>query len=186
MLKDSYKIDQGLEFGNWKDKTSQDLYHNTTKDILNLIHIPSLVADFGGGNGLLKKFIPHSISIDIDQSKNPDIIGNILDVKQHFELVVIRYVLHYLSDYEILKLFSNINADNILIQQFVNEDLKAKYRNSINEFKYFRTLSQLISLLPDSEIIYQKEITCTKEFYKNRLNNQNATPHNETIIGIWI
>ena len=175
-----YKEDNGTNFGKWNDKVSKFMYFDSTKEILSKIQIPNIVADYGGANGNLKTFIPNSISIDIDSSKNPDIIDNILSHVGNYELIIIRYVLHYLNDYEVIQLFKTIKT-NTLIIQFINEDLKSKYQNSQNEFKYFRTAKQLKKLLPNCKEIYSKEYTIGANFYRNRLNINNAITHKETL-----
>lgn len=177
-----YKEDKGINFGKWNDAISKFLYKTSTKEILSKIKIPKLVADYGGANGNLKEFIPHSISIDIDESKEPDISEDILRHEGYYELVVIRYVLHYLNDYEVIKLMRKINAKNILIIQFTNQDLKVKYHNSKNEFKYFRTKEQLEALLPEKiKHIFSKKYKCSKKFYKNRLQINNSIEHLEEL-----
>ena len=182
-----YKEDKGINFGKWEDATSKFLYKTSTEEILSKIKIPKLVADYGGANGNMKKFIPNSISIDIDETKNPDILDNILEHKLSYDLVILRYVLHYLNDYQVIELFETINAKNILIIQFTNEDLKLKYFNSKNEFKYFRTKKQLESLLPSRiKNIYSKEFICTKEFYKNRLGIENSILHSENLQAYYL
>ena len=132
----------------------------------------------------MKNFIPNIIVIDIDKSKNPDIVDNIITHEGVYDLIIIRFVLHYLNDYELLLLFDNIkkyHKGEILIIQFTNEDLKSKYYNSKNEHKYFRTKYQLEKLLPNFKNIYSIEYECTKEFYKNRLNIENAINHKEQL-----
>jgi len=177
-----YNEDSGLEFGKWKDDISRFMYWDCMPDILENITIPQRVADYGGANGNLKSFIPHAISIDIDGSKNPDIHDDILTHSERYELVVIRYVLHYLTDKEVLQLFDKINAKEILVIQFVNEDLMSKYVNSIRETKHFRTQTQLEGLLPDeSELIYSSEYDIDSQFYINRLGAGEYIPHSETL-----
>lgn len=179
-----YNIDQGDNFGKWSDPTSRFMYEDSLKEILSEIEIPEIVADYGGANGILKGFIKNIITIDIDESKNPDIIDDILKHEGNYQLIIIRFVLHYLNDYEVLELFENISKyheGKILIIQFVNEDLKSKYQNSKNEFKYFRTKDQLEKLLPEAKLIYSKEYLCSKEFYRNRLKIEDAKPHFESI-----
>jgi hypothetical protein len=179
-----YKIDSGNNFGKWNDKVSKFIYFDSVKEILSKIEINGKIADFGGANGILKQFIPNIITIDIDVTKEPDILDNILTHKGVYDLIVIRFVLHYLNDYEVLQLFNNIKSyhkGNILVIQFINSDLKSKYQNSKNEFKYFRTKNQLEKLLPKFKEIYSIKYKCTREFYKNRLNIDDAKPHNEVL-----
>lgn len=180
----SYEIDQGLNFGTWTDKTSKFMYFDSIKQILSKIKKFPVVADYGGGNGLLKQFIPNIITVDIDPTKKPDILDNILTHKGTYDLIVMRYVLHYLSDYDVLELFNNISAfhsGKVLVIQFCNNDLKSKYANSKNEYKYFRTESQLENLLPKHKKIYSQKYTCAKAFYSNRLKIKNAKSHKEIL-----
>lgn len=185
MQKQTFKEDKGVNFGKWNDTVSRFMYFDSTKEILNKIKVPNKVADYGGANGNLKTFIPNSVSIDIDKSKKPDICDNILTHKKKYQLIIIRFVLHYLNDYEVLQLFNGIKSPVLLIQ-FCNNDLKRKYANSKGEFKYFRTEQQLEALLPKFKKIYSKEYTVTKEFYKNRLGILNGVPHKEKINAYYI
>jgi len=179
-----YNEDQGINFGKWDNDTANFIYSKSTKEILNLITIPEKVADYGGANGNLKQFIPQAISVDVDQTKKPDILDNILTHVGEYDLIVIRYVLHYLNDYEVINLFQHIkkfHIGKILIIQFCNNNLKIKYKNSQNEFKYFRTETQLEALLFNVDKIYTSEYLCTSQFYKDRLNINNAISHIETL-----
>jgi hypothetical protein len=182
-----YKEDQAENFGKWKDKTSKFMYFDSTKEILEKIEVKGEIADYGGANGNLKTFLPNSITIDIDKTKNPDIVDNILTHEEKYDWVIIRYVLHYLTDKEVIQLFNNIKTSNVLVIQFTNENLKTKYQNSINEVKYFRTKTQLESLLPKGKSsVYRKLFNCTSEFYKNRLGLEDAQEHIESLNAYYI
>lgn len=184
MQKSTFKIDDGLQFGTWEDKTSQFMYFDCMNEILSFVEIPLSVADYGGANGNLKKFIPNALSIDIDETKNPDVVDNILTHEGNYDLIIIRYVLHYLTDYEICSLFEHLaktHQGKILVIQFCNNDLKSKYRNSLNEHKYFRTESQMEALLPQFKKIYSKQFFVDDKFYQNRLKINNAISHFETL-----
>jgi len=184
MQKKIYNEDAGIDFGRWADVTSKLMYFDSVQAILSKVNTLGTVADYGGANGILKNFIPNIITIDIDSTKKPDIIDNIITHKGNYDLIIIRYVLHYLNDYEVLELFNHISSyhkGKILIIQFTNEDLKSKYQNSKNEFKYFRTKNQLEKLLPNCEHIFNADYQCTSEFYKNRLGIENAVAHTESI-----
>ena len=100
-----------------------------------------------------------------------------------------RYLLHYLKDQEVRNLFKHLwscEIDRILIIQFVNEDLKAKQFNSINETKFFRNEKQLMDLLGYWSIKQIKKLSYVveKEFYLNRLKHPNPTSHQETLLSI--
>lgn len=184
MQKKIYNEDAGINFGRWADATSKLMYFDSVQTILSKVDTSCVVADYGGANGILKDFIPAIITIDIDESKKPDIVDNIITHKGEYDLIIIRYVLHYLNDYQVLELFNNIKSyhkGKVLVIQFTNEDLKSKYYNSKNEFKYFRTQNQLEKLLPNFEHLYNADYQCTSDFYKNRLNIDNAVAHNESV-----
>jgi hypothetical protein len=180
----TYKEDCALNFGKWNDSVSEFIYFNSAIDILSKINTDGIIADYGGANGILKEIIPNIITIDIDASKKPDIVDDILTHKGIYDLIIIRYVLHYLNDYQVLQLFEHLKTfhnGKILVIQFCNNDLKSKYKNSINEFKYFRTENQLNALLPVCNVIYSTKYNVTGEFYKNRLNIDNAINHEEIL-----
>ena len=163
MPKKIINVDNGEHFGKWADETSDYLYRRSIKMILDSVDIPSSVGDFGGGNGLIKTHIPHAVTIDIDKDKKPDIVENILEHTGCYDLGIVRYVLHYLNDYEVIQLFNGMNCLNVLVIQFTNQDLKMKYHNSKNEFKYFRTKEQLEALLPTkAKHIFTGEYRCQK------------------------
>ncbi|CAB5224205.1 hypothetical protein UFOVP386_33 [uncultured Caudovirales phage] len=192
MLMKIYNEDQGTNFGKWDDSTSRLIYYDSMKQILDLMdnrgYLQGVerIADYGGANGIMKEFIPGIITIDIDSSKNPDIVDDILVHSGEYDLIIIRYVLHYLNDYEVIQLFNHIESfhkGKVLIVQFVNDELKEKYQNSKNELKYFRTLNQMKALLPRGEkVLYNGDYLCSSQFYKNRLNIDNAIPHSEKLI----
>lgn len=186
-------IDQGVNFGKWKDKTSVMLYDKCMPIFLSEIKTSGIVGDFGGANGNLKKYIPNSVSIDIDKTKNPDIVDDILTHSNIYDLIVIRYVLHYLSPKQQKELLKNIiksGNKKILIIQFVNNgrDMQIKKENSINEKKYFLTTQKLFSLFSGFNIcnVDKLKINVSKAFYKNRLKNNNAKPHDEEIYSILL
>lgn len=185
-----FEIDKGGKFGTWTDSTSRLMYYDAMPALLNGIDTSGTVADYGGANGLLKNFIPTAISIDCDATKHPDIVA---DVKTHigsYNLVVMRYLLHYLSNYEVTSLFNHLwqscPVNRILVIQFCNEDLNAKLRNSVNETKHFRTETQLTGLFGPWLIKQTKRLSYVvgKEFYRNRLEHPNPTSHEETIVSI--
>ena len=182
MQKKTINVDNGVNFGLWNDETSDYLYRRSIRQILELVDIPSSVGDYGGGNGLIKLHIPHAVTIDIDSTKQPDILQDILQHTDCYDLGILRYVLHYLNDYEVLDLFNKMNCFKILVIQFTNKDLKVKYHNSKNEFKYFRTQQQLEALLPQTaKHIFQGEYKCTNDFYRNRLQLENSVSHLEQL-----
>jgi hypothetical protein len=206
VLENQINIDEN--FGNWTDDVSRFMYERHFDRIFNDKRFDlarfNRIEDFGGANGKLKAFFGNKLStIDIDETNNPDFLGNVVNYngyasfgwrgerryfKVESDLIIIRYVLHYLTDDEIKRMFQNIKSNHkghILIVQFTNEgeDMEIKKQNSINEIKYFRTAQELSSLISSFEIVAAdtESFTVTKEFYRNRLQNYEALPHQEQI-----
>jgi hypothetical protein len=205
-LESQINIDRN--FGNWTDPVSKFMYHDHFARIyadprFDLAKY-NRIEDFGGANGKLKTFFGEKLStIDIDETNNPDFLGNIVNYngiaeirwrgeirrfKVESDLIIIRYVLHYLTDEEIKRMFENIKSyhkGHILIVQFTNEgeDMEIKKQNSINETKYFRTAKELSQLISGFDVISTdtESFTVTNEFYINRLQNFEALPHQEQI-----
>ena len=189
----TYPIDSGVDFGLWKDPTSRLMYFDVMDGILDGLDTAGNVADYGGANGLLKHFIPNAVSIDCDPTKQPDIVDDILTHEGEYDLIVIRYVLHYLDPLEQFALFRHISTFHdgpVLVIQFTNdgEDYDLKMENSINELKYFLTGQELRDLFQDFDILWHKQhpYQVTAEFYANRLDNPNGKPHGEVCNAVLI
>lgn len=184
-MTNNFAVDQGESFGTWEDETSRFMYDTSLTAILAGVHMEGHIGDFGGANGLLKRRLPNSrvTTIDIDPSKNPDIVDDILTHSEPYDIAWCRYVMHYLTDQQVIHFIDNVNAPRIVLVQFANPDLRVKYANSRNETKYFRTGEQLESLLPSGiELVGATEYMVTAEFYKNRLGLEDAQPHTEHLL----
>lgn len=186
-------LDCGTAFGTWTDKTSRFIYHDAMATMLQGIEHSASVGDLGGGNGLLKQWLPNSIAIDCDATKQPDIVDSVFDYVGTHDALVLRYVLHYLQDNEVLTLMRHLRSyhhGSVLVIQFANNDLATKYGNSYNEQKYFRTTSQLTALLTEVWQVTKlttMEYEVGQDFYENRLGVGNKyTPHTETLLGITL
>lgn len=201
MQKRIYELDKGNAFGHWNDPVSKLMYIDSIELSFKGIKTSELsVADYGGANGILRDYLDCKkyICIDIDSSKDCDIHENILTHTGHYNLIVIRYVLHYLTDEEITQLLEHITSfhhGDILIIQFTNESDDLRIKKEISkeveqgvEQKYFRTFSQLLSLFGERNIKYvtQLSYTVTPEFYKNRLGIDTKLSHKEQINNILI
>lgn len=180
--------DQAEAFGRWNDPTSQLMYNDIMPVALSGVDIPARVADYGGANGLLKEWIPHSLSVDYDATKGPDISEDILAHKGTYDLIVMRYVLHYMNDQTVIGLMRHIasfHEGRVLIIQFVNDDLVVKHANSIGEVKWFRDEYHLRTLLENDWRIDARrsvDYVVDAEFYRNRLHHPNPTSHDEQIV----
>ena len=179
-------VDQGTNFGTWTDETSRWMYHDSLKLLIDngAIDLRGTVTDYGGANGVLKKYVKNSVvTVDSDPTKQPDVVDDILRHAVWRNTGFCRYVMHYLTDQQVIQFCDNAAVGTLYIVQFVNEDLRAKYAASINETKYFRTQDQLEALLPrHASLMFAKNYTVTKEFYRNRLNNPNAKAHGERLV----
>jgi len=185
-----YQEDNGMQFGKWDDETSQLLYQDSNRVFFKDIDTSLSVYDFGGGNGLLRDLFPHYKSVDIDESKHPDIVADIMTYECSCDLIILRYVLHYLSDEDIKKLIQNIkrfHKGQLLIIQFCNEGNDLKIKQSIsknNEHpKYFRTYEQTINLFQQLPLHTEQSIdyTVNPDFYMNRLAIKTDVPHGESV-----
>jgi len=164
------------------------MYHDIMELALTGVDTSGRVADYGGANGLLKHWIPHSVSVDYDGSKYPDIVADIMTHVGVYDLIVMRYVLHYMTDAEVLRLLRHIASfhdGRLLIIQFVNDDLISKYANSVGETKYFRDTDDTHSLVSfDWQVQARRfhDYTVDADFYRLRLNHPNPSSHDERIV----
>ena len=181
--------DQGTGFGIWPNQTANLMYRDVMPLALSGIDANGRVADYGGANGILKRWIPQAITVDYDVSKRPDVCADILTHVGTYDLIVMRYVLHYLTNAQIRALLGHLatfHKGRVLIIQFVNEDLAAKLRNSVGERKFFRTELQLQMLLTAAPwyIVSRKavEYRVDADFYKWRLAHPDPSAHDEKIL----
>jgi hypothetical protein len=194
-----YNLDKGADFGLWNDDTSRLMYFDSINVSLSGIDVSDMhIADYGGANSILKDVIKCKkyTSIDIDESKHPDVTDNILTHIGRYDLIIIRYVLHYLCDSEIKRLISHIRSfhnGKVLIIQFCNESRDLQIKREISqqaetgvERKYFRNEKYLLRLLKGLYLIRSTEIryNVTPEFYKDRLGINTDKSHRETILNL--
>jgi hypothetical protein len=183
------EVDGGTSFGTWNDPTSRLIYHDAMPTLLSGLDRRSSVLDLGGGNGLIREWFADVTTVDSDRTKEPDVVADALTyvpTRPH-DLVLLRYVAHYLDDHELTTLMRHIARyhDGILvIIQFVNTDIKVKQFNSVHEMKYFRTEPQLRNKLrpwrPFRRIAVGYQVD--PEFYRNRLGHPNPVGHPETVV----
>lgn len=182
-------IDAGTEFGTWDDETSRLIYRDAMPALLSGVDTRAKVLDLGGGNGLLRRWFDDVTTVDNDAAKQPDVLADITTYHPTgtYDLVVLRYVLHYLSNagvYTMMHRLATWHTGPLLVVQFVNDDLHAKYANSRNETKWFRTEEQLCALLgpwqPTHRVAVEYDVV--PEFYANRLAHPNPTGHPERVV----
>jgi hypothetical protein len=184
-MKNDFVVDDGTNFGTWGDPTSQYMYSGVmVEGVLPYVNFTGHVGDFGGANGLLRKFIQNKVTtIDMDPTKKPDIVDDITQHHLPYDTAFCRYVTHYLTDKQVIDFTHDVNADTLIMVEFTNEDLISKYQNSVNETKNFRTYDQLRALLPDEQttLVFSRHYVVTPDFYVNRLGLHGAVAHLETV-----
>lgn len=181
--------DMGTSFGTWPDPTARLMYHDVMPFLLSGLDTRGRVADYGGANGLLKEWIPHCITVDYDETKLPDVIADIQTHVGDYDLVTMRYVLHYMPDADVTRLFSHLalfHKGQVFVVQFVNDDLEAKRANSVGEEKWFRGEGHLARLITSGgwRIVSRRaaDYEVGADFYRWRLGHPNPTPHKETAV----
>lgn len=193
-------VDKGVEFGTWPDGCSRFMYKESFIELVDTDQFNgSVVLDLGGGNGLLKTLLPEAVvtTLDVDESKQPDVVGDALTYipENPPDVVFIRYVLHYLTEQEAVMLFSHVSkyCSRMVVIQFVNDwfamDAKRKSSNGSGDHaKTFYDWGKLFSLCDRKPWVIQRttaiQTTVTKEFYESRLGVLNAVPHLESIVMI--
>lgn len=184
-------VDAGTAFGTWPDATSRLIYHDAMPALLSGTYTTSPTVDLGGGNGLARQWFPHLTTVDSDEAKRPDVVADVLTWQpapgRRYDRVLLRYVLHYLADAQVEALLRHVatwHDGELLVIQFVNDDLAAKRANSVNETKHFRTEAQLLALLapwsPQRRLAL--DYVVEPEFYRNRLGHPNPTGHPERVV----
>lgn len=181
-------VDGGEGFGLWPDATSRLMYHDAMPALLSGVARSGMTLDLGGGNGLSRQWFDRVVTVDTDASKHPDVVADALTYTPTMRVsrVLLRYVLHYLTDEQVLALLQHVASytAQVVLVQFVNADLGAKHANSVNESKWFRTEPWLKSLLGPWRV--QRRVAVSydvdPEFYRNRLGHPNPTGHRETVV----
>jgi len=203
-MKNIFSLDKGMDFGKWNDKVSKTIYSESIGSLKRYDFSNQRVADYGGGNGLLKKEIGGNdwIVIDCDSSKSPDIVDNIVTHSGDYDVVVLRMVLHYLSDSEIEEMISRIQKNGVKeihLLQFWSErgeDLLIKktisklFEEPTEGKKFFRTKEEILSFFSEfsvEEVGFSRYVV-SGEFYRNRFSNPTIpdVPHKETLTHFYI
>lgn len=164
------------------------MYHDIMPLALNGIDTSGRVADLGGANGLVKEWIPQAITVDYDETKNPDVCEDILEHVGEYDLLILRYVMHYMPDDKVRQLLYHIRSyhkGRVLVIQFANDDLAAKQANSVGETKWFRNTLDTMKLMTEYfRVASAKAVdyVVDADFYRERLNHPNPTHHHETVL----
>lgn len=205
MRNTTYKLDGGKDFGAGDDPVSELIYRSSAKEFLrNVPTAGKRIADYGGGNGILRRFLNAKAYkvVDVDETKKTSgdfICDDITTHRGSYDLVICRYVLHYLTDEEALQMFEQIRRNGtkkILIIQFVNEKTDLKIKREISERfekgieqKHFRTCKQLFDLFDGFSVenVDKIDYKVTPDFYRNRLGITGKTkPHKEQIYSVLL
>lgn len=205
MQKTTYKLDNGANFGSGDDSVSEYIYRTSAPYFLKNVETENKnVADYGGANGILEIYLNAGkyTVIDIDESKRVSknfIADDIVTHTQKYDLVICRYVLHYLSESRALQLFKQIRQNQsfkVLVIQFTNEkkdlelkrQISAKYETG-SEQKHFRNCKQLFQLFEGFEIenVDKIDYLVREDFYQNRFGTNDAfEKHREQIYSVLL
>lgn len=185
-----YDEDSGQAFGTWPNATARFMYDEAMECCVSDINALARVGDLGGGNGLLKRWLPNAVSVDHDPSKNPDVLDNIMSHVDEYDWLLLRYVLHYMDDAAVVALLAHLasyHKGRLKIIQFANHDLEVKQHNSVNETKFFRTPNQLTGLLTASADwallrMSAAQYGVDEDFYRWRLQHPDPVGHNEFLM----
>jgi hypothetical protein len=184
-----YLTDQGTRFGTWDDPTSRLIYQDAMPTLLSGVGWDGTTLDLGGGNGLASMWFEDTTTVDNDPAKEPDVVADIRSYvpDRPHDRVLLRYVLHYLDDEDAAGLFRHIaswHTGELVVIQFVNDDLVVKATNSLNEVKWFRTEAQLRSLFGPWRVHRRIAVgyDVHPDFYRNRLGHPDPTGHPETVV----
>lgn len=187
-------LDGGTMFGTWPDRTSRLMYHDAMPALLNGINTSApRVLDLGGANGLLREWFAGEVTtVDLEADHHPDVVA---DARKYVptcaqDLVVMRYLLHYLDNVGVLELLRHVavwHHGTVVLIQFVNDDVALKYEASLGEPpRWYRTHRQLLDLIDRTPWRVQSKVTVgyevDAEFYRNRLGSNNGLAHSETIV----
>lgn len=188
-------IDCATNFGKGESPTSRLLYHR----IFDLIRgrIPSFakVYDLGGGNGISKAYFPSVVTVDNNPEMKPDIVANILEfeVPKDADLILIRYVAHYLQNEELEQLLEQSNHKPILFIQFANSNPNDKLLQSVikgegledhktfRDWDYFAQLLETRGFRQIMQIAYEVEPL----FYAERFGRPGAYFAHPEVLGVW-
>jgi hypothetical protein len=186
------------EFGTWTDGTSDLIYRGSMPYLLDGLPADGPVVDLGGANGLSRLFLPgrQITTVDIDPATGPDVIADALTYRHHSraETVLIRYLLHYLTDGQVRELFRNLarwHHGGVVVVQFTNETPASKAANSADtanrRWRHPAELLHLLGSLDDwrrGARVNRLDYTVEPDFYASRLGSPGRYPHAETLLGL--
>lgn len=184
-----YPEDGGTRFGTWGDRTSLLLYEGVMPLLLSQVELDGVVGDYGGANGLLRRWVPGAITVDRDPSKHPDVLDDVVHHTGVYDVVVMRYLLHYLTDTEVRTMLCTVRTDRVVLVQFTNEGDELTTKRTISAAagespKHLRTLVELVTLFCGGWTLrthVQVTYRVHPEFYENRLGVTGAPEHGEAV-----
>jgi hypothetical protein len=185
-------------FGTWPDATSDLIYRGAMPYLLAGLPTDGPVVDLGGANGLSRGFLPgrQITTVDIDPATGPDVVADALTYRhpERAATVLVRYLLHYLTDGQVRALFANLarwHEGAVLVVQFTNDQPREKAANSADTAdRRWRHPAELLHLLGNLDgwrrcaRVNRLDYTVQPDFYTSRLGAPGRYPHAETLLGL--
>jgi hypothetical protein len=184
----------GPLFGTYPDATSQLIYRDAWPALLSGVPRTDSVLDLGGANGLSRLYFENVTTVDSDPTSGADVVADIrtYEPEQVFDRVLLRYVLHYLPDIQVLPLLRRIASYHdgpVHVIQFVGRTEEKAASSADRAVRWFRTEASLRSLMAAGGYVVDRRIalqyTVEPEFYLNRLG-QAAPAHEETTVSLTL
>lgn len=180
-------------FGTWPDPTSRLIYTDALPALLSGVPRDDSVLDLGGANGLSRRYFSNVTTVDMDPSTSPDVVA---DIRRYtpatsYDRVLLRYVLHYLPDADVMALADHIAAYHygpVHVVQFLGTAAKVA-ASPDRATRWMRSEPELVELLLADSWQVTQRVALTydvhPDFYRYRCG-QPGPSHEETTVSLTL
>lgn len=188
------EVADGPLFGTYPDRTSQLIYRDAWPALLSGVPRTDTVLDLGGANGLSRLYFTDVTTVDSDRTSSADVLADAryYEPRRHFDRVLLRYVLHYMSDLDVQRLLRKVASYHdgpVHVIQFVGRTAEKAESSADREMRWFRSEATLLALLASAGYAVERRIALQyrvePEFYLNRLGVE-APAHEETTVSLTL